>query len=157
MADDSGLLELALPGIGHWLQWRSDGSWRELNDAQRRDELDGVHVANADDWVAWSGFIQPQGRGGEWGGVSTWWLLCGEVPDDTTPTVVLEDGTRPPVHVLGRVWACEWRAAAQPVTVHVAGQQFTPPFAEPMYRRSYGWRSGRGWWRPGSAGGRGSR
>ena len=128
MADISRLLELELPGAGWWLQWRRDGFWRELNAAQHRDELDGLHVAGADDWVAWSGFVQPQARVGERDGGSTWWLLYGEMPDAATPTVVLDDGTRPPVHVLGRVWACEWRAAAQPVTVHVASQKFTLPF-----------------------------
>jgi len=50
-------------------------------------------------------------------------------------SVVLEDQTRPPVHVLGNVWACEWLAVAQPVTVRVAEQEFVLPFLEPMYRR----------------------
>lgn len=141
MADDSvarDITTLRLPGIGWLLQWRSDGFWRDLNDAQHHDELSGSHVPAEDDWVRWSGFAQPQGRGGEWGGVATWWLIYGELPGGATPSVVLADGTSPPVLRLGRVWACEWRTAAQPATVRVRGEQFELAFAEPQYRRSLG-------------------
>jgi hypothetical protein len=129
---------LRLPGIGWLLQWRSDGFWRDLNNAQHHDELDGSHLPAEDDWVRWHGRAQPQARGGEWGGVATWWLIYGELPGNVIPHVVLADGTYPPVLRLGRVWACEWRAVAQPATVHVGGEQFNLAFAEPQYRRSLG-------------------
>jgi hypothetical protein len=138
---------LRLPGIGHRLQWREDGFWRELSDDQYRDE---AFPPADEEWVAWSGHVQPQARGGEWGGVSTWWLVYGELPraGPATPGVVLDDGTRPPVHVLGRVWAGEWQAVAQPVTVRVAEHRFVLPFREPMYRRTDGDpAAGPGWWR----------
>lgn len=142
-AGEREIATLHLPGIGHLLQWRSDGFWRELSDDQYRDEADGVFVPAEDEWVAWSGFTQPQARGGQWGGVSTWWLVYGELPRTRAAgaviaSVVLEDGTRPPIHVLGNVWGCEWRAVAQPVTVRVAEQEFILPFLEPMYRRHGG-------------------
>ena len=137
MATD--IATLRLPGIGHLLQWRSDGSWRELSDLQHHDELDGSHVPAEDEWARWSGLTHPQGRGGDWGGVVTWWLLFGEVPGSATPSVTLADGTRPPVLRLGRLWACEWRSVAQPATVrHAGGERFDVPFTEPFYRRSPG-------------------
>jgi hypothetical protein len=141
VADDSAardITTLRLPGIGWLLQWRSDGFWRDLNDAQQHDELDGSHVLAEDEWVRWSGLAQPQTRGGEWGGVATWWLIYGELPGSDTPGVVLADGTSPPVLRLGRVWACEWRAVAQLATVRVEGEQFDLAFVEPRYRRSLG-------------------
>ncbi|GID58096.1 hypothetical protein Aco03nite_065000 [Actinoplanes couchii] len=126
---------LRLPGVDWWLQWRGDGFWRELSDLQHRDELNGVHTPDDDEWVRWSGLPQPQARGGAWSGTPTWWLVYGELPGSVAPTVELADGTRPPVLVLGRVWACEWRTHAQPGTVRVEGEQFELPFAEPFYRR----------------------
>lgn len=141
MADDSAardITTLRLPGIGWLLQWRGDGFWRDLNDAQHHDELNGTHVPTQEDWVCWSGLAQPQARGGEWGGVATWWLIYGELPGSAAPSVVLADGTRPPVILLARVWACEWRAVAQPATVRVEGEQFNFVFAEPQYRRFLG-------------------
>jgi hypothetical protein len=135
-ADGREISTLRLPGVGHLLQWRSDGFWRELGANQHRDEIDGVFVPGDDEWVAWSGHTQPQARGGGGDGPATWRLVYGELPRDVdvTPGVVLEDGTRPPVHVLGRVWAGEWHAVAQPVTVRVAGQEFVLPFHEPRWR-----------------------
>ncbi|XVU29042.1 hypothetical protein ACQPZJ_18850 [Actinoplanes sp. CA-054009] len=124
---------LRLPGIGHLLQWRSDGFWRELNDLQHRDEAAGVFVPGEDDWAAWTGSPEPHGRGGDWDGAA-WWMLYGELPGEAPPEVVLESGPRPPVQVLGRLWACEWRAVAQPVTVHFPGRQFLLPFTKPAYR-----------------------
>jgi hypothetical protein len=141
VADDPAARDIAslrLPGIGWLLQWRTDGFWRDLNDAQHHDELGGSHVPPDDDWVRWSGLAQPQARGGEWGGVETWWLLYGELPGSATPTVVLADGTRPPVLVLEQVWACEWRAVAQPVSVRVGAEEFDFALAEPQYRRFLG-------------------
>jgi hypothetical protein len=126
---------LRLPGIGWFLQWRSDGSWRELNNAQHRAERAGCHLPVEDEWVRWSGTYQPHARGGDWDGARAWWLLHGELPGRVTPRVVLSDGTRPPVHVLGRVWACEWLSEAQPATALVEREQFNLPFAEPLYRR----------------------
>ncbi|MCU7729110.1 hypothetical protein ODJ79_35810 [Actinoplanes sp. KI2] len=126
---------LHLPGSGRLLQWRSDGCWRELNDAQHRAELDGSHLPAAEEWVRWSGLSRPQARGGGWDGGPAWWLVHGELPGRATPSVVLADGSRPPVRSLGRVWACEWFSPAQAATVRVAGEQFTLPFAEPYYRR----------------------
>jgi hypothetical protein len=126
---------LRLPGIGWLLQWRRDGFWRELNEIQHQSEFDGSHVPERDEWVRWSGLLQPQARGGEWGGVATWWLIYGELPGSMTPSVVLADGTRPPVLLLGRLWACEWRAVAQMATVHVEGERFDLPFFEPFYLR----------------------
>jgi hypothetical protein len=75
--------------------------------------------------------------------MATWWMVHGELPRDTSavavsPSVVLGDKTRPSVHMLGNVWACEWFAVAQPVTVRVAEQEFVLPFLEPMYRRHSG-------------------
>ena len=130
-----GVTTLRLSGIGWLLQWRGDGFWRELSESQHAAELDGSHRPDEDEWVRWSGLSQPQARGGEWGGAVTWWLIYGEVPGRSTPTVVLADGSRPPVAVVGRLWACQWRAVAQPATVHVDGHQFDLPFAEPFYRR----------------------
>jgi hypothetical protein len=138
VADDAAardITTLRLAGSGWLLQWRSDGFWRELSDAQHRDELDGSHIPAEDEWARWSGLTPPQGRGGEWDGVETWWLLYGELPGTATPSVVLANGTRPPVLRLGRLWACEWHAPAQPVTVRVAGEQYDLPFTEPQYRR----------------------
>ena len=129
---------LRLPGIGYLLQWRSDGFWRELNDVQHRDEAAGVFVPGEDEWAAWTGFAQPHARGGEWDGAAAWWMVYGELPGEQAPDVVLAAGTRPQVQVLGRVWACEWRAVAQPVTVHLQGQQFVLPFAEPANRGQRG-------------------
>jgi hypothetical protein len=126
---------LRLPGIGWLLQWRSDGCWRELDEIQHQDELDGLHIPDEDEWVRWSGHFQPQARGGGWGGVATWWLIYGELSGGTTPSGVLADGTRPPVLLLGRLWACEWRAVAQMATAHVEGERFDFPFFEPFYRR----------------------
>ncbi len=125
---------LLLPGIGYLLQWRSDGFWREVNDVQHRDEAAGVFVPGEHEWTAWTGFARPHARGGEWDGVAAWWMVYGELPGEQAPDVVLTAGTRPPVQVLGRVWACEWHAVAQPATVHLQGQQFVLPFAEPAYR-----------------------
>lgn len=129
---------LRLPGIGWLLQWRGDGFWRELNDAQHHDELAGSFMPSEDEWVRWTGRSRPQARGGAWGGVATWWLVYGELPGEATPSVGLADGTCPPVLRLGRVWACEWRSVAQPVTVSVASERFDFAFAEPQYRRSLG-------------------
>ncbi|MBU2664512.1 hypothetical protein KOI35_13495 [Actinoplanes bogorensis] len=141
--------ELELPGSGWWLQWREDGFWREINDAQRHDEAAGRHVPGEDEWVAWTGSRQPQSRGGDWGGAA-WWLLYGELPaDGTAPRVELQDAAQPPVLVLGQVWACEWHAVAQPATVHIAGQQVVLPFAEPRYRREPEDTPGHGWFRYG--------
>ncbi|XVV12632.1 hypothetical protein ACQP2X_48975 [Actinoplanes sp. CA-131856] len=57
---------LRLPGIGHLLQWRSDGFWRELGDVQHRDEAAGMFIPGED----------------EWDGAATWWMVYGEqVPD----------------------------------------------------------------------------
>jgi len=137
--DEPEISTVRLPGTGWVVQWRSDGYWRDLNDAQHRDEQSGVHLPAEEDWTRWSATLQPQARGGEWGGVTTWWLIHGELPEDgETPTVVLADGARPVVHLLGRVWACEWQAAAQPLTVHVGGRQFDLPFTEPHYLRFSG-------------------
>ncbi len=88
--------------------------------------------------MPWSGLAQPQARGGAWGGITTWWLVYGEQPGSAVPTVVLADGTRPTVLQVGRMWACEWRAVAQPATVRVGGDQFDLEFAEPQYRRPTG-------------------
>jgi hypothetical protein len=129
------IVTLILPGSGWLLQWRSDGFWRELNDAQHRAELDGSHLPAENEWVRWSGFYQPQARGGDWDRGPTWWFVYGELPGRATPSVVLADGKRPPVLLLGRVWACEWLSEAQPATVHVEGKQFNLPFTEPFYRR----------------------
>ncbi|MGK5683103.1 hypothetical protein [Actinoplanes sp. URMC 104] len=156
MADNSAARDVAtlrLPGIGWLLQWRSDGFWRDLSDAQDQDERAGVHTPAEDDWVRWSGHAAPHARGGAWGGTTTWWLVYGELPGSTAPTVELADGTRPPVLQVGRVWACEWHAAAQPVSVHVENERFDLPFIEPSYRRSMGavsesesqGRAARGW------------
>ena len=134
-SDAMDLTTLRLPGIGWLLQWRADGFWRELSDLQHQDELSGVQMAGEDEWVRWSGLPQPHARGGEWPGIPTWWLVYGELPGSAVPTVDLTDGTRPPVLVLGRVWACEWHAQAQPVIVGVEGEQFDLPFVEPFYRR----------------------
>lgn len=136
--DGPGIATLRLPGVGHLLQWRSDGFWRELSDIQHQDEAAGLFTPDEDEWAAWTGSPHPHGRGGEWGEILSWWMVYGEMPDATAPTVELEDGTRPPVHVLGRIWACEWRAVAQPVTVYVAGKRLEMPFTEPMYRRRDG-------------------
>ncbi|MEV4349143.1 hypothetical protein AB0J83_32195 [Actinoplanes sp. NPDC049596] len=154
MSDAGHVSEIELPGTGWWLQWRRDGSWRDLNDAQHRDEAAGLYAPADDDWAAWTGDPQPRARGGDWDGAPTWWLAYGELPaDGEVVTVVLDDGTHPAVHVLGRVWACEWRAAAQPAIVHVADQTFVLPFTEPMYRR---WLdegpADDGWFRPGLPG-----
>jgi hypothetical protein len=143
---------LRLPGSGWLLQWRGDGFWRDLSAGQHQAEGDGAHVPDPDEWVRWTGDPQPQGHGGEWRGVTTWWLLHGELPGATTPTVELTDGTHPPVLLLGRLWACEWHAVAQPVTVRVEGERFELPFAEPHYRRpeppeDQG-HEPRGWFRP---------
>ncbi|MEU4221131.1 hypothetical protein [Actinoplanes sp. NPDC026623] len=70
-----------------------------------------------------------------WGGVTAWWLVYGELPGSTAPSVVLADGTRPSVLLLGRLWACEWHTVAQPATVCVDGERFDLPFREPFYRR----------------------
>ena len=126
---------LTLPGSGWFLQWRSDGFWRELNSAQHRAELDGAHVPAEDDWVRWSGTYHQQAKGGGWDGVPTWWLLYGELPANGTPSVVLDDGQRPAVLLVGKVWASEWLSAPQPATLHLDGRQFIFPFAEPHYRR----------------------
>lgn len=137
MADDSAagdITTLRLPGSGWLLQWRSDGFWRELHESQHHAELDGSHVPAEDEWARWTGLTQPHARGGEWGGVATWWLVYGELPGSTAPSVVLADGTRPPVLLSGRLWACEWHAAAQPATVCVEGERFDLPFHEPFYR-----------------------
>jgi hypothetical protein len=128
-SDALDITTLRLPGIGWLLQWRGDGFWRELGDLQHQDELNGVHMAGEDEWVRWSGLPQPQTRGGAWSGIPAWWLVYGELPGSAAPTVDLTDGTRPPVLVLGRVWACEWRARAQPVTVRVEGEQFDLPLS----------------------------
>ncbi|MFF5085398.1 hypothetical protein ACFY36_50875 [Actinoplanes sp. NPDC000266] len=122
---DPQISTLPLPGIGRLLQWRSDGFWRELSETERGDE---------DDWAVWTGTAQPHARGGDWDGAA-WWMVYGELPGEEAPDVVLTDGSRPPVRVLGRVWACEWHAVAQPVTVRLPGQQFVLPFTEPAYRR----------------------
>lgn len=132
---DGHIATLRLPGIGWLLQWRSDGFWRELNHAQYRAERDGSHLPAEDDWVRWSGTRRPQARGGDWGGTSSWWLVYGELPGAGTPSVVLADGTCPPVPRLGRVWACEWLSEAQAATVRVDGEQFDHSFTEPLYRR----------------------
>lgn len=120
VTDDSAardITTLRLPGIGWLLQWRSDGFWRELNESQHYAELNGSHVPTEDEWARWSGLAQPHARGGEWGGIATWWLVYGERPGSTTPSVVLADGTRPSLLLLGRLWACEWHAVAQSATV----------------------------------------
>lgn len=138
MADDSAasdITTLRLPGKGWLLQWRGDGFWRDLNDSQHHAELSGLQVPTEDEWLRWNGRVRPQARGGGWGGVATWWLIYGELPGSATPSVVLADGTRPPVLLLRRLWACEWRAVAQPATVHVEGERFDFEFAEPYYRR----------------------
>lgn len=126
---------LRLPGSGWLLQWRGDGSWRHLDELQHQAEVEGSHRPDDDEWVRWSGAARPQARGGDWGGVATWWLIYGELPGHATPVVELADGTRPPVLRLERVWACEWHAVAQLATVHVEGERSELPFAEPFYRR----------------------
>ena len=108
--DALDITTLRLPGCGWVFQWRGDGFWRELSDLQHQDELNGVHMADEEEWVGWSGLPQPQARGGAWDGIPAWWLVYGELPAGTAPTVDVTDGTRPPVLVLGRVWACEWHA-----------------------------------------------
>lgn len=120
-------MTLRMPGSGWLLQWRSDGFWRELHDAQHHDELNGIHVPFEDEWARWTGFALPHVRGGSRRGVVTWWFSYGELPGSAAPSVVLADGTRPPVLLLGRVWACEWRAVAQPGTVLVEGKPFDLP------------------------------
>ena len=94
---------LRLLGIGYLLQWRCEGFWRELDDVQHRDE---------DEWAGRTGFAQPHARGGEGYGAAAWWMVDGELPGERAPEVVLTAGTRPPVHVLGRLWACEWHDVA---------------------------------------------
>lgn len=127
---------LRLPRSGWLLQWRSDGLWRELNDAQYRAELDGSHLPAEDEWVRWSGTYQPQARGGgRWDGAPTWWFVFGELTGPATPSVVLADGKRPTVLLLGRVWACEWFSEAQSATLEVDGVQLRLPLGEPEYRR----------------------
>ena len=137
---------LVLPGSGWCLQWRADGYWRELGGDQLRDEHAGLHVPDDDDWVRWSGTYHQQARGGGWDGVPVWWVLSGELPDETAPDVVLADGRRPAPHTVGRVWACEWLSVAQPATLHLAGGRYHFPFAEPMVRRSSPTIEGPGGW-----------
>ncbi|GAA3344763.1 hypothetical protein GCM10020358_49300 [Amorphoplanes nipponensis] len=130
---------LVLSASGWLLQWRSDGRWRELSDAQHESEVDGSQQPLEDEWVRWSGTFDRQAKGGaRWDGVATWWLLYGELPEDSTPIVVLADGQRPAVLQVGKVWACEWVSIAQPATLHLAGEQITFPFTEPFYRRDLG-------------------
>ncbi|GAA0561641.1 hypothetical protein GCM10010172_51060 [Paractinoplanes ferrugineus] len=146
---DDGVTTLRLPGFGWWLQWRGDGFWRDLGDVQFQAEQDGSHRPAEDDWIRWSGLARPQARGGEWGGVATWWLVFGEAPAGTTPAVTLADGTRPAVLRLGRLWAGEWCAVAQAVTIHVGQERFDPPFSEPFYRRREAEADDTGWFRSG--------
>ena len=135
---DRHVESLRLPGTGRLLQWRDDGFWRDLNDAQHRDELSGAHVPADDEWVPWRGVRRPQAWGGDWGGAPAWWMVYGELPGDAVPSVVLADGTCPPVVRVGQVWACEWRSAAQAASVRVDGERFAFAFSEPPYRRFLG-------------------
>lgn len=133
--DGEEVRTLELPGSGWLLQWRGDGCWRELTSAQYRDERAGSHVPVDDEWVRWTGTYHQQARGGGWDGTPAWWVLYGELPGDEAPSVVLADGHRPAVRVVGKVWAAEWRSVAQPATLHLAGVRYDFPFAEPRYRR----------------------
>ncbi|SNY43936.1 hypothetical protein [Paractinoplanes atraurantiacus] len=103
---------LVLPKSGWVLQWRADGFWRDLSGLQYRDELDGRHRAAEDEWVRWSGTYHQQARGGR-GPEPAWWVTYGELTGDAAPSVVLADGRRPAVCVLGKVWACEWWSGPQ--------------------------------------------
>ncbi|MEU4161698.1 hypothetical protein [Actinoplanes sp. NPDC026670] len=125
---------LHLPGSGWILQWRSDGFWRDLNSAQHRAELDGSHVPAEDEWVRWSGTYHQQARGGGRDTMPAWWLLYGELPGGTVPSVVLDDGRRPAVLTVGKVWASEWLSVPQTATLHLDGGQFLFPFTEPPSR-----------------------
>lgn len=127
--------DLRLPGVGRVLQWRADGFWRELNDAQHRDEREGLFVPAGDEWVRWTGLHQPQAGGGGWDGTAAWWCVYGELPHGVRPEVVLAGRNRPEVLTVGRIWACEWFSPAQPATVRVGAGEFELPFAEPRYRR----------------------
>ena len=128
------ITSLWLPGIGWWLQWRSDDRWRDLPDVQYRDERAGVHVPVEDEWAPWTGHPQPQVRAGERDGTPAWSLLHGELPTLGDVTVVLADGTRPAVRTVGKVWGCEWHGLPQPATVHHGGVRIDLPVARPQRR-----------------------
>ncbi|MDX6254111.1 MAG: hypothetical protein QOJ11_445 [Frankiales bacterium] len=128
MGVDEGQVEtLVLPLSGWVFQWRHDGWWREVDPDQYRDELAGVFTSSGDEWVRWTGTVHRLARGG-WALHPRWQMVYDELPEGCTPRVVLDDGTVPPIIVVGQVWVCEWVSVPQPATVTVGAEQWVMPF-----------------------------
>ena len=122
---------LVLTGVGCVLQWRSDGSWRQVDVNQLADERSGRHVPTEDDWAAWTGLQDWQGRGARYDGRPGWFSAFGEVPPGAHVTVQLADGARPEVRHVGRLWGAQWFSVVQPVTVQVGAEVTTLAYRRP--------------------------
>ncbi|HEY3924607.1 MAG TPA: hypothetical protein VGL75_08590 [Acidothermaceae bacterium] len=110
---------VSLP-LSSWVfQWRDDGYWRELCLAQHDDELAGRFNPPADDWVEWTGTTYHLSRAESALSTTGWRLVYSELPRDCSPSVVLVDGTNPPIVVLGGLWMSEWVGGGLPATVTV--------------------------------------
>src|SRR4051812_39973966 len=126
---------IQLPLSGWVLQWGSDDCWRELNAEQLHAEMAGAHQPSPEDWVHWTGTMYRQGRGGGLG--AEWSLAYDELPVDAAVTVKTASGTYPVVHVVGKVWACEWPGGAPGTTVTVTGPHTSETWEVPVPRADY--------------------
>ena len=129
-----GIMEaqtLRLP-LSRWVfQVRRDGCWRELSSEQYEDELSGRFEPPPHEWVAPTALFRINARA-QWApgtrpAESTWWLLYGNVGDDTPVRVALADGQQPVVLTFGPLWLCEWVSKWQAAVVSI-GQTSVPVF-----------------------------
>ena len=114
--------------LSSWVfQWRDDGCWRELGASQHEDELAGRVNPPADDWVEWTGTTYHLSRAESSVLETGWRLVYSELPRDCSPSVVLVDGTKPPVVVLGGLWMAEWVGGGLPAQVTVGTDSWILP------------------------------
>lgn len=118
-----------LPLSGMRLMWHPSGFWRSIPSDQWGLEQTGEWLPDVTDWFRWTGG-NTNGLRGEYppGYVDrpTWWMALGELPvAGVRVTVTLEDGTEPPVVIVGLIWACEWVSFYQPATVQVGDEEWT--------------------------------
>ena len=122
---------LRLP-LSRWVfQVRVDGYWRELSGERYEDELAGRFEPRSDDWAAPTELSRFSAAAERAPGAQsigpTWWLVYGNVRDDTPVRVTLADGQQPVVRTFGPLWLCEWVSKWQAAVVSI-GQMSRPVF-----------------------------